>query len=201
MIVLITVMISENKNMRVTTNFFIGKNKHCFNLNEIVFMKRQKLDRYNLYLSELKLFFSLSSCICVCAIFVVSFDLKLIVYVLLKFRRFFIPTLLLFFVFISVFKICLNFKTTSVMLQIMYFSRVSSANRLKNGPFTSSNSIFVSWFVGTVGFGDLLPGGGSFWFQIDHLIYRISFRIHDEILNRVWHTRLYYRQINPSLRL
>ena len=84
---------------------------------------------YNLYLSELKLFFSLSSCICVCAIFVVNFDLKLIVYVLLKFRRFLIPTLLFFFVFIFVFKNCWNFYTL-----VMIISRVSSANRLKTGP-------------------------------------------------------------------
>jgi len=144
---------------------------------------KQKIVLYNLYFSELKLFFSLSSCICVWAIFVVNFDLKLIVYVLLKFRRFLIPTLLFFFVFILVFEGCLDFHTL-----VMIISRVSSANRLKNGSFTSSNSIFVSWFDGTVGFGDLLPGGGSFWFQIDH--YRILFRSHDEILKRVWHMRL-----------
>ena len=87
------------------------------------------------------------------------------------------------------------------------FSRVSSSNRLENGSFTCSNSILVSWFDGIVGFGDLLPGCGSFLFQIDHndqnffMIYRISFRSHDEILKRVWHLRLNHRQINPFLRL
>ena len=58
-----------------------------------------------------------------------NFDLKLIVYVLLKFRRFLIPTLLFFFVFILVFKDCLDFHTL-----VMIISRVSSANRLKTGP-------------------------------------------------------------------